>query len=116
MEKPSIESEVCESVRQGDVLLVRVPARLLSTLKLEKRIQPESGRLILARGEATGHHHSVPARHARMYETAMGTILQVVKACQLEHQEHGVIDLMTATYLSIRQQEYTPRGLRNVQD
>jgi hypothetical protein len=41
--------------RQGDVLLERV-AKLPEQIK---RVRRENGLIILARGEATGHHHSI---------------------------------------------------------
>ena len=48
-------------IRQGDVFLERIK-------KLpdgeQKRVASEGSRLILVRGEATGHHHSVSARSA----------------------------------------------------
>lgn len=42
------------AVRQGDVLLVPI-AKSPSGLE---RVAPENDRLIVARGEVTGHHHS----------------------------------------------------------
>ena len=43
--------------RQGDVLLIKTTKKN----DLGEPIKAESGRMILARGEATGHHHSVDA-------------------------------------------------------
>lgn len=42
---------------QGDVILFRVPDRLV--IKTDDEIAPRDGRLILAEGEVTGHHHAI---------------------------------------------------------
>lgn len=99
--------------RQGDVLLIPIEK---ADLKKAKKVKDEAGKLILARGEATGHHHSVSASHAKMYEAGIGTVLVLAKAAQLLHQEHAAIDLPAATYLVVRQREYTPTEVRRVTD
>lgn len=63
----------------------------------------EKGRIILAWGEVTHHHHEVvvaetglaPDHDAAMFvELADGTReLMVLAPCELRHQEHGVIAL-----------------------
>jgi hypothetical protein len=42
---------------QGDVVLLRIPDRL--ALVVEDEVKPRDARLILAEGEATGHHHAI---------------------------------------------------------
>jgi hypothetical protein len=42
---------------QGDVLLFQLPAAF--TLGRSDRIPPRDGKLILAEGELTGHHHAI---------------------------------------------------------
>ena len=68
--------------------------------------------LILARGEATGHHHSVVAASARLYHTATVGImlLEVLRRVQLKHQEHAPITLPPGSYLVRRQREYISEG------
>ena len=44
--------------RQGDVLVIPVATIPASA----QEVQPRNGRLIVAEGEATGHHHSFPHR------------------------------------------------------
>ena len=100
--------------RQGDVYLVK-----LNKMPNEKKevVPPQGVRAILAAGEATGHHHSVSARHAEMYRLATGMIiLAVKKATMLQHQEHGEIEIPKGLYQVKRQREYTPRGVREVLD
>lgn len=99
--------------RQGDVLLIPVENVELTGAK---KIEDEGGRLILAHGEATGHHHSVSAEHAQMYTAAVGTVLVLAEATRLMHQEHAETTLPAAMYLVVRQREYSPQEIRNVQD
>ena len=98
--------------RQGDVLIVacdEIPSEAV-------REKPAGGKCILAEGEATGHHHAVPASHATMYMVGMAMYLAVARACYLRHQEHGKIRLPEGKYRVIRQREYTPWGERRVED
>ena len=49
-----------QKYQQGDVLLVAVTKRVESDIKTECRIEKggdKEGKVILALGEATGHHH-----------------------------------------------------------
>lgn len=102
----------------------------------------ESGRVILAHGEITGHAHEVVANDseavippADFFEEPDGRrILLVTRPCVLRHQEHGPIALDPARpqlyrqgdvlLLPIgagawevrRQREYTPEEIRNIAD
>lgn len=89
--------------RQGDVLLVPVAA-----MPEGRRIASEGGRLVLARGEATGHHHSVAEDHGELVDAAEGVFLRIMTAAPLEHQEHGAITLEPGVYRVLRQREYAP--------
>jgi hypothetical protein len=44
---------------QGDILILPVPEKLAKTLSRLHEIPPREGRLILAEGEMTGHHHAI---------------------------------------------------------
>ena len=109
-----------KTYRQGDVLLERVDA-LPKTNKLTK-VKPTNRRVILAHGEATGHHHSVLASKATLYreEETQATYLEISEAlkdlAQLEHQEHAPIALAPGVYRVVRQREYSPQAIRNVAD
>ena len=97
--------------RQGDVLLVATEATPSG-----KKVKAEAGRLILARGEATGHHHSVSARNATMFDEAGKFLLVVADQATLDHQEHSAIEVAPGAYWVVRQREYTPEEIRRVQD
>lgn len=49
---------------QGDVILFRVPDDL--KIDTSDEIKPEDGRLILASGEVTGHHHAIWAKYTQV--------------------------------------------------
>jgi len=97
---------------QGDILVISVK----EIPKNAQMVEPTNGKLILAEGEATGHHHAVNAQHAHMY--LLGTImyLRVLHECHLRHQEHGEIMLPEGDYQIVRQREHTPWGERRVAD
>lgn len=102
----------------------------------------EAGRIVLAHGEMTGHHHSIYAGpdtdlipDAEYFEEPDGRrILLALQPCVLRHQEHGVIALDPAkptqvrqgdvllnpigpgAWQVIRQQEYVRGELRQVAD
>lgn len=104
-------------IRQGDVLVRRINA-------LPKNIKPaaaEGGRFVLAHGEATGHHHSfaLSDRVALFREDGSGggLFLSITGApAPLEHQEHTALVLAPGDYHVVRQREYSPAAIRNVQD
>lgn len=105
--------------RQGDVLLTRIKA-------LPEGAQPAAagtipGRVVLAYGEATGHHHSIALhgdRVALFRDTAGGAYLVVAEGppVALEHQEHSTITLPAGVYRMPTQVEYSPAELARVAD
>ncbi len=97
--------------RQGDVLLLRV-----DSMPEGERLQPEGGRLILARGEVTGHHHSVTAADGTLVEAAEGVYLRIMAPTPLEHQEHDAIWLAPGSYRVVRQREYSPGAVSLARD
>jgi hypothetical protein len=97
--------------RQGDVLLLRV-----DSIPAEAKPRKGKGRLILAYGEATGHHHSLVATldgKVETLETDAGEVFaRIMAAPALEtHQEHATITIPPGAYKVIRQVEYAPREL-----
>ena len=99
--------------RQGDVLIERI-----STIpKTAKKTVSINGRIILAHGEATGHHHSVDADAADWWKTEEGDQFVTVKEpTEVVHQEHAPIPLAPGKYRVRRQREYFPAEIRNVAD
>lgn len=98
--------------RQGDVLLI--PCNV--SMDGAKEIKPRNGRLILAEGEATGHHHSVDYQTAGLFDFSGKTVMVVTEPTTLTHQEHGAIEVMPGQYWVVRQREYTPQAIRRVMD
>jgi hypothetical protein len=99
--------------RQGDVLIEQI-AELPKGLTRQK---PAGSRIILAHGEATGHHHSVGIDAADWWKNAGGEQFLSVKGPALvEHQEHAAIELEPGKYRVTRQREYSPAEIRNVAD
>ncbi len=99
--------------RQGDVIMIRVD-KMPSGLT---EVQRESGRVILAHGELTGHAHAIADAHASLRTTAEGrTFLIVDEIVELRHEEHSAVALPPGVYQTVRQTEYAPEALRNVAD
>lgn len=107
----------------GDLLIIRRPEVAVDQMTVA---EPENGRVILARGEATGHHHSIDARLGRLYwyrpddmpsGLSVGRLVVDAEGARLEHQEHGAIDLPPGQYEVRRQREHDPiEELRLVAD
>jgi hypothetical protein len=115
-----------------------VPVELLAGAELGQPI--ESGEVVLAHGEATGHRHRIQTgaelfalpgtlpqervAHARKLLAELPAIddaavpigiVRVGGPQELVHEEHGSIEL-TGDYLALRQREYHPGELRVVAD
>jgi hypothetical protein len=101
-------------VRQGDVMLelvAKLPAGLVK--------QPaDNGRVILARGEVTGHHHSLAADASEAWkgQTETEFYVEVDELSELVHQEHSAIAVEPGIYRVRKQREYSPQEIRSVRD
>jgi hypothetical protein len=104
-------------IRQGDVALVRV-----TSIPADAVEQPATGnKVILALGEATGHHHRFEfldqTQNVRLYVAHGGArYLDVSAPADLLHEEHSTARLGAGKYLLPQQVEYTPAELLRVQD
>jgi hypothetical protein len=100
--------------RQGDVLVVAVDAIPADATEVDR----DSGLVVVAYGEATGHHHAVADREAALYETDGELYLRVGvgDGVALSHQEHSTILLPPGDYRIARQREYAPEAPRPVHD
>lgn len=80
-----------KGIRQGDVLIV--PTKSIPSATTE--VPVKNGRVIVAEGEATGHHHSFPhQRGAVLFRddgAGGGMYIKAEKSPRLEHQEHHEI-------------------------
>lgn len=96
---------VFKQAHQGDVFLRRIAALPADAQPVPV---PRSGRVTLALGETSGHHHSFPhrARVALFRDTAGASFLRVDAPAVLEHAnaanaptgEHGPINVMSGIY------------------
>jgi hypothetical protein len=105
--------EVEMQYRQGDVFIETciVP----EDVKAVKRAR--DGRLILAAGEATGHHHAIADMDVEMYERDGVLYLNVpAGGATVRHEEHGPITLPGGGYSVRIQREYHPDEIRRVMD
>lgn len=101
--------------RQGDVLIFRTDALPNKATPVER----ENGLVVLAYGEATGHHHAIADPDVELFETANAADrwLRVGKeGATLAHQEHAAVALPPGDYRVVRQREYSPEAIRNVAD
>lgn len=100
--------------RQGDVLLIGIDN---PPPQGARPVEPEDGRIVLARGEATGHAHVIEEDRACLFETPDGArYLRVGAPAALRHPEHADILLPYGTYIVRRQREYESGGPRGVSD
>lgn len=123
-------------IRQGDILMI--PVQVVPGADLGNASQ--TGEVIVAHGEATGHRHRIPQRaalfdlpgstpsarveHARQLlrdlpkldDEAMPIgVVRIDGEQELVHEEHGAIPV-EGDYLAVRQREYAPDELRMVAD
>jgi hypothetical protein len=93
--------------RQGDVLLIEAT---LPDGEAHEIARADDGRLVLAYGEATGHHHAIAEPDALLLQGADGTrYLWVDAPVQLRHEEHRPIPLQPGVFKIVIQREYVPR-------
>lgn len=111
--------------RQGDVLIERIE-EIPSTAAKQRRAK----RVTLAHGEVTGHHHvletadpadwwkegEIAATLDKPANLAGEIFVSLPKGGTVTHDEHSPIALPEGKYRIMRQREYHPAEIRNVQD
>lgn len=103
--------------RHGDLLVHQIQR---PELRLIKQFLDDPRDAVLLAGEATGHNHRLQGDFV-LYasndasEQGMG-YFEVTGKANLNHEEHGVIDLPKGFYAIVRQREYTPKGIEYVRD
>lgn len=104
--------------RQGDVFLDEISEDAFTTAttredRVATVVKAERGRLILARGEATGHHHSFgDGEGIELIRVGDELFLKVDAFASLEHQEHDPIEVEAGMYRVSGQREYQPSAPR----
>lgn len=106
-----------EIFRQGDVFIERVDSIPGDATKIDPTTQKVKGRLVLAYGEVTGHHHSVAlADIEECSQTAEAIYMRIMNETTVHHQEHAEITLKPGIYRSSIQVQYTPAEIERVTD
>ncbi|MGH9203904.1 MAG: hypothetical protein ACRD2A_21975 [Vicinamibacterales bacterium] len=99
--------------RHGDVFLIQV--RVVPT-GLVRVPRDASGRIILARGETTGHAHAIQDQDAEMLwdPELEERFLEVLRdsGVKLSHEEHDPLVVPRGVYRVFRQREYEPNEER----
>lgn len=96
--------------RQGDVLIEYVD-------ELPKDAVKQTGRVILAHGEVTGHAHEVDMADADGWKHGDTMHVTTKRKTTVRHQKHAPIPLKRKKIAKVtRQKEYTPAAIRNVAD
>lgn len=94
--------------RQGDILI-----RLIDEIPTSAvQEAPEDKRLVLAAGEATGHHHAIMERPTvKMFsDGGEAKYIEIEESpAALVHEEHAAISIPPGKYAVLRQREYEPR-------
>jgi len=96
--------------RQGDVLLLAIDPD-----GLPEKVRPvprQSGRVVLAEGEVTGHAHAIHSPAATLLRTGTEPgsprFLRATAPVHLVHEEHATIALPEGLYSVVIQREYVP--------
>lgn len=111
------EDRICGQYRQGDVLIERV--EVTGKEFQGKDLEPdERGRIVLARGEATGHDHTL--RYSSL-DNVIETddeeiVFTATEPTSVVHQTHEPIPLNTGRHVATPQRQYTPQAIRRVAD
>ncbi|WP_238015004.1 hypothetical protein KZZ52_48660 [Dactylosporangium sp. AC04546] len=78
-----------------------------------------SGRMILARGEATGHAHVIVGPDVMLLadrDDVDRLFVRIVTRARVVHEEHSAIGIPAGSYKVVRQREYVPGSWRPVAD
>jgi len=114
--------KVCtKGAAQGDILIVAmgIIPRIDRNISKLQQAEPQSGRLILALGEATGHHHSLPhLRGVTLFRDLSNVPVAFATEAPvpLDHQEHTTINFAAGKFNVIRQRNYHAGMARRVAD
>ena len=103
--------KIIRCYRQGDVLFKQVKA-IPKDAKVRK-----SGHIL--EGEVTGHIHRIAELdRAEVLEVGEnGLFLSVSEAgVSIVHEDHETLEIPPGEYEIVRQREYSPEQIRNVQD
>ncbi len=89
-------------IQQGDVLIRRIEALPGGC----KPVARENGRLVLMKGELTGHHHAIRDGGAKLWELNSELFLEVTEPVVVTHDEHKPLPIPEGIYLIGQVQEF----------
>lgn len=92
-----------KQLRQGDVLLVEIPAMPQNA----EQVDTNGGNIVIALGEVTGHAHQFMFRDAEMFHGGAAQVIKVLKNSPLKHEEHDPIKFKPGIYDRPLQVEHT---------
>lgn len=102
------------SRRQGDILLLRIPAIPPDARKESRR--PDAS-ILLGEGETAGHRHEILHPSVDAYRRAEGLYLEATEEdAALVHPDHARLPLFPGSQEVIHQYEFIRREFRQVQD
>lgn len=101
-------------IRQGDVLLVPVDSFPFEGNRRNKYVKREKngGGIIVAAGEATGHHHRIQTDRVQMYRDTGQFFVEVKnpEGAELTHEEHETLEIPPGKYRVDNQREYAAQA------
>lgn len=94
---------------QGDVMFILLSEKPI--MKNYKPISPQAGRIVIARGEKTGHVHTVDSAAATLFSFAFNDerIIVVDMETEVEHDEHPPLTLSPGAYNIVLQRQYVEK-------
>ena len=101
-----------KTYRQGDLLFIedKLPENT-------EQVAREDGKLILARGEATGHAHTIRTPGVELHLLdGRRWVVAPDGGTTVTHEEHVPLSLPLGVWRVAQQREYTPAGIRPVMD
>jgi hypothetical protein len=89
-------------IQHGDVLIWRITKMPEGC----KAVPRHNGLLVVAKGEATGHHHVIAEKGAVLYELRGELYLEVTEPVTITHEEHKPLSIPEGIYQIGRVKEY----------
>lgn len=116
--------KILDQQRQGECLFIKVDSFEDGDTEY-KNVKAENGHLIVAHSES-GHHHVIDITRSKSADLFIHQTNQFIgrlvvkKDCEVKHlrnhDTHKTINLPKGKYVLRYRREYTPEGLRRVQD
>lgn len=98
--------------RQGDILFIQTD----TTPEMGTPTARVAGRIIVAEGEATGHHHAIATPGAQLLTQDALTWLVAPDVTEVTHEEHDNVTLPAGSYWVVRQRSWQRGAVRRVLD